>query len=122
MKLISISQIQGLQEIISQIQDKIENFNNHNSDSTSPTTIQKIKFSETLFAKNWSEQKYTITNENIKADSDIFMTVHEGTSPQVYKMFSEACIACYEQSDNTLVLIANGVVPEQDVIVNFLII
>lgn len=81
----------------------------------------KDKFSELLYAKNWTNQKYTVTNAKIKADSDIFMSCHAGTSSQVYKMFGEACIACSEQKDGSFTLIAYGATPEQDVIVDFLI-
>ncbi len=88
--------------------------------SSSPAA--KTKLTETLYGKNWDGQKYTITNPSIKADSDIFMTCHPGTSAQVDKMCSEACIACAEQADGKLVLIAHGVQPEQDVVVTLLII
>ena len=86
-----------------------------------PQESSKEKFSEILYAKNWIEQKYTISNAKIKADSDIFMTCHVGTSSQVHKMFGEACIACLEQKDGEITLVAYGSVPEQDVTVDFLI-
>jgi PHP family Zn ribbon phosphoesterase len=121
-KLINIAQIQGLREILDNILAKLNNLPTSSESNSESNTMQKVKFVETLYAKNWQDSKYTITNTSIKSDSDIFMTCNDGTSPQVYKMFGEACIACYEQKDNSLILISHGITPEQDVNVQFLII
>lgn len=78
-------------------------------------SFKPAKLAVTLKASGWQSGKYTIDDASIKADSTAVIGLPAGTDLEVYKAFSEACIAEESQKDGQVVLKAMQTVPTNDI-------
>lgn len=77
--------------------------------------FKPTKLAITLKASEWKDGKYTIDDVSIKADSTAVIGLPAGTDLEVYKAFSNACIAEESQKDGQVVLKAMQTVPTNDI-------
>lgn len=71
--------------------------------------------SVTIAASAWQNSQYTVSNDNITADSLVLMDAAVGISSTAFLALANAAIFCASQADGQLVLQAAGTVPTVDV-------